>query len=54
MQHEDKKMRKETINTEKRYEAVKAMPLAAKIVKVCGGYMGFESMTDFEIWKNQK
>ncbi len=27
---------------------------AAKIVKVEGGYMAFESIDDFTTWKNQK
>jgi hypothetical protein len=27
---------------------------AAKIVKVEGGYMVFEYMSDYETWKNQK
>lgn len=26
----------------------------AKVVKVCGGYMFFETVSDYEIWKNQK
>jgi len=25
-----------------------------KVVKVCGGYMGFESIYEFETWKKQK
>jgi hypothetical protein len=54
MQHEDKQMRIETINTEKRNEAVKAMPWAAKIAKVSGGFMGFESIDDYKTWKGQK
>lgn len=29
-------------------------PWASKIVRVCGGYMAFESWTDYETWKNQK
>lgn len=37
-----------------RSKAKKAMPWACKIVAVCGGYTGFESWTDYEIWKNQK
>ena len=42
------------IETEKRAEAVEEMDWACKIVKVCGGYMGFETWEDFEIWKKQK
>lgn len=37
-----------------RYQAVKEMPWAAVIVKVCGGYRGFESVSDYDIWKDQK
>jgi len=24
----------------------------SKLVKVCGGYLGFEFMTDYTVWKN--
>ena len=27
---------------------------AAKIVKTYGGWLAFESMTDYLVWKNQK
>lgn len=27
---------------------------ACKIVKVCGGWMAFESSTDYNTWRNQK
>lgn len=37
-----------------RKEVVAQHPGAAKIVKVCGGYMVFESMADYATWKNQK
>lgn len=47
-------MKTATIETEKRAEAKKEMPWATKIVKVCGGYKGFESINDYEIWRNQK
>lgn len=47
-------MRTEFIPFVTRKEAVKQMPWAAKIVHVCGGYMGFESIYDYEVWKNQK
>ena len=30
------------------------MPWASKVVAVVGGYLGFESWDDYEIWKNQK
>lgn len=29
-------------------------PWAAKIVKVVGGYIAFESLDHYRIWKNQK
>lgn len=41
-------------NSKNRKRAIDEMPYASKIVAVCGGYMGFESLTDYEIWKNQK
>lgn len=47
-------MKKETIQTESRKEAINQMPWAAKIVKVDGGYIGFESIVDYQIWQNQK
>ena len=47
-------MKKQTVETTSRAAAVKAMPWAAKVVKVCGGYMGFESLSDYETWKRQK
>jgi hypothetical protein len=37
-----------------RKAVVKAYPDAAKIVKVCGGYMIFYCTADFFKWKNQK
>ena len=48
------KMRQAFFECKYRYQAVKEMPWASVIVKVCGGYRGFESVTDYEIWKNQK
>jgi hypothetical protein len=50
----EKKMKTEMIQTESRKEAVNQAPWAAKIVKVDGGYMAFESVADYKIWKNQK
>lgn len=47
-------MRTATIECKTRKTAIKKMPWAAKIVKVVGGYKGFESVTDYETWKNQK
>ena len=49
----DYKMRTEFIQTESRKVAVSAMTWAAKIVKVSGGYKGFESMQGYKTWKNQ-
>jgi hypothetical protein len=34
--------------------AKKQCPWASKIVKVDGGYMCFESLQDYETWRNQK
>lgn len=31
----------------------KAFPAAEKIVKVCGGWMIFYDLVDYEIWRNQ-
>lgn len=35
-------------------QAHKLAPWAAKVVKVDGGYMAFESVADYETWKRQK
>lgn len=38
-----------------RYQAIKKCPFTpARIAKVCGGFMCFESTNDYKIWKNQK
>lgn len=37
-----------------RKEVKKAYPAAAKIVKVCGGWAVFETIADYNTWKNQK
>ena len=42
------------IQTDKRSEAVKERPEASKIVKADGGYMAFETIEEYETWKNQK
>jgi len=42
------------INAGSYYQAKKLCPWASKIAKVIGGYACFESITDYEIWKNQK
>lgn len=35
-------------------DAEKIATYAAIIIEVCGGWHAFESMTDYEIWQNQK
>lgn len=47
-------MRQIFIEAKTREMAEKEAPWAAKIVKVEGGYMAFESIRDYETWKNQK
>lgn len=42
------------IANENRKQVVADHPGAAKIIKVCGGYMVFETMDAYTIWKNQK
>ena len=41
-------------NSKNRKKAIDEMPYASKVVAVVGGYIGFESLDDYEIWKNQK
>jgi len=36
-----------------RRTAQRRAPWAARIVKVCGGFMCFESQTDSQAWKQQ-
>lgn len=47
-------MRTETINAKTAAEAKKQAPWAAKVVKIEGGYKAFESVSDWQTWKNQK
>jgi hypothetical protein len=47
-------MRAQTIYNVCRKTASKRMSWASKIVKVEGGYMGFESVEDYRIWRQQK
>ena len=56
-------MRKQFIETIDRFRPAQKMtrtmvqklaPWAAKIIKVDGGYMAFESLDDYKTWKNQK
>jgi hypothetical protein len=47
-------MRKSFLEVKTRAAAVKLAPWAAKIVKVEGGFMAFEFVTDWQAWKRQK
>ena len=47
-------MRIATVLNKSRYMAKEECPQASKIVKVIGGYICFESITDYEIWESQK
>lgn len=48
-------MRKELIySTTSRRTAAKLCPWAAKIVKVEGGFIAFESVADYATWRRQK
>ena len=46
-------MKTEFTPTASRKNAIDAMPWATKIIKVDGGYMGFESIDDYNVWKSQ-
>lgn len=41
-------------NSYNRKKAIDAMPWASKVVAVAGGYLGFESWDDYNIWNNQR
>ena len=47
-------MKVEFVETGDRADAVEKMPWAARVVKVEGGYKGFESVDDYETWRNQE
>ena len=47
-------MRTLFIEVEKRYDAKKIAPWANSVAKVCGGFIAFESISDFKIWRGQK
>lgn len=47
-------MRLQFIECKDRKTAAKRCPRACKIVKVEGGYMAFESLTDYETWRKQQ
>jgi hypothetical protein len=48
------KMRVEFIEVKTLKAARAKAPWAAKIVRVEGGYMAFESISDYATWRNQK
>ena len=47
-------MRTQFVETESRKKAIDECPWQSRILKVCGGYLCFESVDDFETAKNQK
>lgn len=47
-------MRQKFVECKWRYQAVKECPWASRIMKVNGGFICFESITDYQIAKNQK
>ncbi len=47
-------MKKEIIECKSKKTAIKRAPWACVIKKVEGGYIAFESATDWQTWKNQK
>jgi hypothetical protein len=47
-------MRAELILADSHYQAKKLAPWAAKIAKVEGGYLAFESTRDYDDWRRQK
>ena len=48
------KMKTQLISAKSPAAARKLAPWAAKVAKVEGGYMAFESAADYRTWKNQK
>ncbi len=47
-------MRTELIQAPTAAKARKLAPWAARVAKVDGGYLAFESVTDYETWRNQR
>jgi hypothetical protein len=47
-------MRQQFTEAKTRKSASKDCPWAARVVKVDGGYMCFESEADYQTWKQQK
>lgn len=52
--HDGRTMKTKLLEVKTRAEAVKLAPWAAKLVKVSGGYMAFESVADYNTWRTQK
>jgi hypothetical protein len=48
------KMRTELILADSHYQAKKLAPWAAKIAKVEGGFLAFESTRDYDDWRRNK
>jgi hypothetical protein len=46
-------MRRKALNCETQEQAYELAPWAAIVVKVEGGWMAFESMSDYETWSKQ-
>lgn len=47
-------MRKQFMGCTRRSLIVAQCPWACKIVKVDGGYLAFESLKDYQTWKEQR
>lgn len=47
-------MRVAFVNTKSRKQASSFAPWACQIIKVTGGYMAFESISDYKRWANQR
>ena len=47
-------MRQTFVPAKTRKEAQEQCPWAEIIIKVCGGYMCYESIVDYDFWCNQQ
>lgn len=47
-------MRKQFVQCRYRHQALKECPWSSRVAKVNGGYMCFESISDYYTWRNQK
>lgn len=47
-------MRTEFVECKSRSTAARRCPWAARIARVDGGYMAFESVADYRAWRGQK